>query len=289
MGEMSDRLLDLIRLTATDLPHDVEEALAKAREAEAAGSRGASVLDTILANVRMARTRSTPICQDTGLLNFYVKHPRGADLDAFRKDACDAAAKATEKSYLRPNAVHSVSGKNSGNNVGIGLPVFTFESWDQDGWEVRLLLKGGGSENVGAQFRLPDETLKAGRDLDGVRRGVLKAVFDAQGEGCSPGVIGVGIGGDRAGSYALAKKQLLRPLTDRNEDPALAKFEDSLATECNRLGIGPMGLGGGFTVLGVKAGVAHRHPASYFVSVAYLCWAARRRRMVVDKSGVLIE
>jgi fumarate hydratase class I len=267
----------------------VEDALTRAREAQTAGSTGASVLDTILANVRMARARSTPMCQDTGLLNFFVKHPRGADLDAFRKEACDAAARATEKAWLRPNAVHSLTGKNSGNNAGVGLPVFQFESQEKDAWEVRLLLKGGGSENVGAQFRLPDEGLKAGRDLDGARRAVLKAVFDAQGEGCSPGVIGVGIGGDRAGSFSLAKKQLLRDLGDRNEDPALAKFEETLHTECNRLGIGPMGLGGGFTVLGVKAGVAHRHPASFFVSVAYLCWAARRRRMVVDKGGVFIE
>ena len=289
MGQTADNLLELIRLTSTDLPHDVEAALARAREAQGAGSRGESVLDTILANVSMARARSSPICQDTGLLNFFVKHPKGADLEDFRKEACDAAARATEKSYLRPNAVHPVTGKNTGNNVGVGLPVFSFEAWDKDGWEVQLLLKGGGSENVGAQFRLPDDSLHAGRDLDGVRRSVLKAVLDAQGEGCSPGVIGVGIGGDRAQSFSLAKKQLLRKLDEKNEDAALAGLEDRLVSECNRLGVGPMGLGGGFTVLGVKAGVAHRHPASFFVSIAYLCWAARRRRMVADKGGMFIE
>lgn len=278
----------MIRLASTDLPADIEDALKAARDKEDPGSRPAAVLDTILENVRMARTRSTPICQDTGLLNFFVKHPPGASHGEFVEAAGKAAAQATEKNYLRPNAVHPVTGKNTGDNTGEGLPIFYFEEGDPGAWEVSLLLKGGGSENVGAQFKLPDPSLQAGRDLDGVRRVMLQAVLQAQGLGCAPGVLGVGIGGDRAGSMALAKKQLLRPLPDRNPDPELASLEAGLLEEANRMGIGPMGLGGRTTVLGVKAGVGHRHPASYFVSLAYFCWAARRRRLVVNEEGVTL-
>ncbi|MHC5040239.1 MAG: fumarate hydratase [Planctomycetota bacterium] len=289
MGEMEGHLLELIRVTSSDLPKDVEDALRRAREAEEPGSRAGAILGTILENVEMARSRSTPVCQDTGLLSFFVKHPPGESPGSFRSEVLGAVAQATEKNYLRPNAVHPVTGKNTGNNAGDGLPLFTFEEGEPDVWEVSLLLKGGGSENVSAQFKLPDGSLKAGRDLEGVRRTVLKAVMDAQGLGCAPGVLGVGIGGDRTSSFSLAKKQLLRLLTDRNPDGELASLEARLLEEANRLSIGPMGLGGKTTILGVKAATAHRHPASYFVSVAYLCWAARRKRMVVNKEGVFIE
>jgi fumarate hydratase class I len=289
MSEMEDHLLELIRVTSTDLPADIEESLTKARAADEEGSRAAAILDTVLANIEAARSRSTPICQDTGLLNFFVKHPPGVSLSGFRKDAEGAAARATEKNFLRPNAVHPVTGKNTGNNSGIGAPQIYFEEGEADRWEISLLLKGGGSENVSAQFKLPDVSIKAGRDLDGVRKGVLKAVHSAQGLGCAPGVLGVGIGGDRSASFVLAKKQLLRPLGDVNPDGELAALEARLLDEGNRLGIGPMGLGGKTTILGVKAGVAHRHPASFFVSVAYLCWAARRKEMVLDGEGVSIE
>jgi fumarate hydratase class I len=289
MGDMQGHVLELIRLTSTDLPGDIEEALRGARRAEEPGSRAATILDTILENVGLARSRSSPVCQDTGLLNFFVTHPPGVSLRAFREDVHAAVAEATEKNYLRPNAVHPVTGQNTGNNVGVGLPAFYFEEGDGEGWEVSLLLKGGGSENVSAQFKLPDGGLKAGRDLDGARRVVLKAVLEAQGLGCAPGILGVGIGGDRAGSHAAAKRQLLRPLGDRSPDAELAALEARLLAEANTFSVGPMGLGGETTILGVKAGTAHRHPASYFVSVAYLCWAARRRRMVVNSEGVFIE
>ncbi|MHC4599596.1 MAG: fumarate hydratase [Planctomycetota bacterium] len=288
MNEMAENLLELIRVTSTDLPPDIEAALRNARETEGEGSRAGAILDTVLKNVEAARSRSTPICQDTGLLNFFVKHPPGASPMDFRRDAEQAVVAATEKSLLRPNAVHPVSGKNTGNNVGTGLPQYYFEEGTDDVWEISLLLKGGGSENVSAQFKLPDGSIGAGRDLDGVRRGVLNTVFAAQGLGCAPGILGIGIGGDRSSSFVLAKRQLLRSLTDRNEDAELAPLEDRLLEEANRLGVGPMGLGGKTTILGVKAAAAHRHPASYFVSVAYLCWAARKRRMTLTGEGVTL-
>jgi fumarate hydratase class I len=287
MKNLEDSALELIRQASTDLPGDVEDALRRAAGAETDPGLQ-QVLEVILENAALARERSTPICQDTGQLNFTLHHPPSQKPSELRPALERAVVRATELTILRPNAVDAVTGKNSGDNLGLGFPAFTFQSWDSDALQVDLLLKGGGSENVSAQYKLPDVSLGAGRDLDGVRRVVLDAVVRAQGLGCAPGILGVGIGGDRTGSFALAKKQLLRPLTDRNPDPALGKLEERLTEEANDLGIGPMGFGGRTTLLGVKAGAGHRHPASFFVSVAYLCWAARRKRMVLKEGEVTI-
>jgi fumarate hydratase class I len=156
-----------------------------------------------------------------------------------------------------------------------------FHEWENEGIEVRLLLKGGGCENVSTQYELPNTELNAGRDLEGVRRVVLDAVNRAQGLGCAPGVLGIAIGGDRGTSFAKSKQQLLRPLADTNPQPELAQLEDRLYQEGNELGIGPMGFGGQTTLLGVKIGALHRLPASFFVSIAYMCWANRRGSMRV--------
>ena len=198
-------------------------------------------------------------------------------------------AVATERSYLRPNAVDSLTGKNSGNNTGEDFPTMHFHEWDRDSIHVDLLLKGGGCENVSTQYKLPDARLKAGRDLEGVRRVVLDAVHQAQGKGCAPGVLGVAIGGDRGSSYLKSKQQLLRKLEDENSDEELAALEERLHEEANQLGIGPMGFGGKTTVLGVKVGAQHRLPASYFVSIAYMCWANRRSSMDVNLNGEKVE
>lgn len=273
--------LALIRRASTDLAPDVEAVLRRGREAEAEGSTARNVLDSILRNVELSREEASPICQDTGLVNFFVKVPRGVDAEPIRAGLVDAVREATRVGLLRPNAVHPITGKNSGDNVGENLPYFAIEPWDGDEVVVDVLLKGGGSENVGAQYRLPDASIKAGRDLDGVERAVIDGVFKAQGFGCAPGVLGVCIGGDRAGSYVGAKKQLLRALDDVNPDPVLADMEARLLDRCNHLEIGPMGFGGKTTVLAVKIGWLHRHPASFFVSMAYNCWADRHARLVV--------
>lgn len=280
--------LELIRKTSTDLSPDVEAALRRALTQEERGSTAARVLEAILENVELARKGCTPICQDTGLSSFYLKVPRGTDPEPIKASLVDAVREATRLGYLRPNAVNPITGKNTGDNVGLNLPYFSVEVHDSAEVVIDLMQKGGGSENVGAQYRLPDARLKAGRDLAGVEKCILDAIFQAQGFGCAPGVIGVCIGGDRAGSYLWAKKQLLRPLDDRNEDPELAALEDRLYERANQLGIGPMGFGGKTTVLAVKVGYLHRHPASFFVSMAYCCWADRRRRMVV-RNGKDVE
>jgi fumarate hydratase class I len=147
------------------------------------------------------------------------------------------------------------------------------------------MLKGGGCENVGTQYSLPDTTLNAGRDMAGVRACILDAVYQAQGRGCAPGVLGVCIGGDRATGYAHSKEQFKRKLSDRSSVKALAKLETGILKEAQQLGIGPMGLGGQTTLLGLKLGALSRLPASYFVSVSYMCWAFRRRGALLGPEG----
>ena len=279
-------ILELIRRTSTELSPDVVDALVASRDLEDRESAAYSVLGQILDNVKLAREKSTPICQDTGTCLFYFTIPTGVSLRQIRSLTASAVEEATEKTYLRPNAVHSVSGVNSGNNIGDMFPTIYFDEWDEPYIKVSLMLKGGGSENVSAQYKLPDTTLKAGRNLDGVYKCVLDSVTRAQGLGCAPGVLGIGIGGDRSSGMSLAKKQILRVIQDENPDPQLAALESKLYTDINTLGIGPMGFGGKTTVLGVKVGQAHRLPASYFVSVAYMCWAARRQSMQLFEDRV---
>ena len=284
--KLSDAVLELVRRVSTTLPKDVKEALEKYRDFEEEGSRARNVLDQLLENASLAAKESIPICQDTGTPVFYVHHPIGIKQIDIQRAIINAVRVASKKSYLRPNAVHSLTGKNSGDNTGIGFPYIHFDQWGKDILTVDLLLKGGGSENVSAQYRLPDSELGAGRDLAGVRKCVIDAVLKAQGQGCAPGIIGVGIGGDRAGSHLLAKEQLFRKLTDVNDERSLGDLESKLLGELNALNIGPMGFGGKTTVLGVKIGHRYRVPACFFVSIAYICWAARRGGLTIKKGVV---
>jgi fumarate hydratase class I len=277
-----EQAVELVRQASTDLPADVEEALRDSQAREEPGSAAAGALATVLENVALARAHSTPICQDTGVPIFYVSHPLGVSTRLLREQIEAGVAEATRRAYLRPNAVDTLSGRNSGNNLGTGFPTIHFEEWEKDGLRVDLLLKGGGSENVGVQYKLPYAALGAGRDLEGVRRVVLDAVVRAQGKGCAPGLLGIAIGADRGAGYVHAKEQLFRPLGDVNPVPELAALEERLMRDCNELGIGPMGFGGKTTVFGVKIGAYHRLPACYFVSIAYMCWACRRARLDVE-------
>lgn len=273
---MKNHFVELIRRAACCLPQDVILALEQARDREDPHSNAASALRDILANCGLAEASSRPLCQDTGTHIWYVHYPRSLSQAAIEADIIEATREATRLSYLRPNAVHPLTGRNTGDNVGHGAPVIHMHEWDQDHLMADLLLKGGGSENVSTTYSLPHGPTKADRDVEGVRRVVIDAVFEAQGRGCGPGIIGIGIGGDRATSMVEAKEQLFRSLADRNPDPLLDQLERRLLEDCNSLGVGPMGFGGKTTVLGVKAGVRHRLPASFFVSIAYICWAARR-------------
>ena len=290
MRDLTEALIELVRRTSTDLPPDVQQTLEQAREQEDKGSAAQSALGTILENIELSRRNSTPICQDTGTPIFYVQHPAGWSTRQLREQIRTAIVEATQKSYLRPNAVDAITDKNSGNNLGDdAFPTIHFEEIEGDEVIVDVMLKGGGCENVGAQYSLPNSQLGAGRDLAGVRKVVLDAVQKAQGQGCAPGILGVAIGGDRGSSFYASKEVLFRKMDEKSPDPQLAALEDRLTAEANQLGIGPMGFGGKTTVLATKMTGMHRLPASFFVSVSYMCWAHRRRRMIVRGEAVLYE
>jgi len=284
--DLTENILELVRLAATDLPGDVEKKLRLSRDEEEEGSAAQGALDTILENVAMAREKSTPICQDTGTPIFYVSCPEGWSTRKLSGQIKDAVIQATEKAYLRPNSVNTLTGKNTGDNSGDDhYPSIHFEEVDGEEVLIDLILKGGGCENVSTQYKLPNSTLGAGRDLNGVRKVALDAVAKAQGKGCAPGVLGIAIGGDRGSSYAASKEALRRQLEDVNVDPVLAELEEQITGQANQLDIGPMGFHGKTTVLGTKIKNLHRLPACYFVSIAYMCWAYRRRRMIYKDGG----
>lgn len=272
-----ERIVGLIHETSCSIPDDVERAVKAARRREERGTSADVVLGTILDNVRLARQKGTPLCQDTGTLTFFVDERlrRCVTPDLLRR----AVARATQAGYLRKNTIDSLTGKSYDDNCADGAPVVHYTEKRGARPSVTLLMKGGGSENMSRQYSLPDSALGAGRDLAGVRACLLDAVVKTQGYGCAPGILGVCIGGDRATGFETAKEQVLRALdkSGESDDPTLRKLERQILREANSLGIGPMGLGGKTTLLGVRIASRPRVPASFFVTVAYLCWAARRR------------
>lgn len=285
MQALFESLVELIRRTSAEIPEDVHRALLASLEREKRGTIAESALKIIERNIELAKQKSQPICQDTGSILFYVEAPVGLDQIAFEETARAAVREATKRGYLRQNSVDSLTGVNDGTNVGPGSPVVHFHQHQGSELSVRLMLKGGGCENVGAQYSLPQEKLKANRDLDGCRRVILDAVLQAQGRGCGPGILGVCIGGDRATGYEASKTQFLRTLGDANPVPELARLEREVLNTANDLGIGPMGFSGRTTLLGVKVAVLNRLPASFFVSVSYMCWAFRRQGVRLDEGG----
>ncbi len=293
MQFLKDSLLALVTETSTNLPPDVRAAMRKAGAAETAGTQAAQALAIIATNVDLAAEGADPICQDTGMPTFFIRTPVSVDQIAIRRAACEAIAEATRLGKLRPNSVDSLTGKNTGDNLGQGTPVFHFEQWEENEIDVRLILKGGGCENKNIQYSLPCQLEglgRADRTLEGVRKCLLHAVWQAQGQGCAPGALGVCIGGDRAHGYEVAKEQLLRTLDDTNSNPALAELEQRVMDEANRIGVGPMGFGGAVSLIGCKIGAANRLPASFFVSVAYDCWAFRRLGVRLDaRTGAIVR
>ena len=280
-----DSVLSLIVRTSTDLPSDVRAAMKVAMAQETVGTQSAQALSIIAQNIDQAADCEGAICQDTGMPTFEVKTPVGANQIVMKQQIREAVAEATRRGKLRPNSVDSITGENTGNNLGPGTPIIHFEQWERDDIEVKLILKGGGCENMNAQYSVPTELPglgRADRTLEGVRKCILHAVWNAQGKGCAPGAVGVCIGGDRTSGYVQAKEQLFRTLDDVNPDPRLAQLEASIMGSVNKLGIGTMGFGGRTSLIGCKVGALNRLPASFFVSVAYDCWAFRRLGVVLD-------
>lgn len=288
MEFLASSLVELITQTSTNLPPDVRAAMSLATDNETPGTQSSQAFGIILSNIDMAAEDEGPICQDTGMPTFYVHTPVGANQIRIKRAIIEAVAEATRRGKLRPNSVDSITGKNSGNNLGDETPVIHFEQWEQNEIEVKLMLKGGGCENKNIQYSVPcnlDHLGRADRNLEGVRKCLLHAVWQAQGQGCAPGALGVCIGSDRAHGYDLAKQQLFRTLDDVNPNPALAKLEAEVMEEANRLGVGAMGFGGQSSLIGCKITAANRLPASFFVSVAYECWAFRRLGVRLDASS----
>ncbi len=293
MEFLVNSLLELVTQTSTNLPPDVRAAMAAAVKKETPGTQSSQALNVIASNIDMAYEGEGPICQDTGLPTFVVHCPVGLNQMGFSKAIHEAVAEATRRGKLRPNSVDSITGKNSGNNLGPGTPSIHYEQWDSNEIEVKLILKGGGCENQNIQYAVPcelDHLGRADRTLEGVRKCILHAVWHAQGLGCAPGAIGVCIGGDRTNGYAEAKHQLFRTLDDVNPDPQLAKLEAEIMEEANKIGVGSMGFGGNVTLIGCKITALNRIPACFFVSVAYDCWAFRRLGIRLDpKSGAITK
>jgi fumarate hydratase, class I len=288
MQFLHESLIELITQTSTNLPPDVREAMGAAVRGETAGTQSSQALNIIASNIDMAAEDEGPICQDTGMPTFDVHTPVGVNQIVLRKAIRAAVAEATKRGKLRPNSVDSLTGKNSGDNVSEETPIIHFEQWEHDDIEVKLILKGGGCENKNIQYSLPcdlEHLGSAGRNLEGVRKCILHAVWQAQGQGCAPGALGVCIGSDRAHGYLLAKYQLFRTLDDTNPVPELATLEAEIMDEANRLGVGAMGFGGKTSLIGCKIVAADRLPASFFVSVAYDCWAYRRLGVRMDASS----
>ena len=282
MRKLCDAIVELYRQAATSLPSDIEAAVRYAYKKERKGSIAKSALSVILENTVSASESARPICQDTGVPGFFIKVPAGISHLTVKNEIIRATRIATREIPLRPNAVDILTDKNTGDNTGIGFPVIYIDETKKKYISIDLMLKGSGSENIGQLYKLPLSELKAERDMEGVRKCVLDTVYKAQGKGCPPYIIGVGIGASKDQVTRLAKEQLMRNLEDTNEHKALAKLEKELLRNVNQLGIGTLGFGGKTTALGVKIGVNHRHPASYFVDVSVSCWADRRARLIFD-------
>jgi len=278
--KLRDGIVELYKKVATSLPPDVREALEAGRARESEGSTAFSTLSVQIENMKLARETVSPVCQDTGVPTFWVKVPIGLSHSEMKNTIMDATKIATEKVPLRPNAVDIITDKNSGDNTGIGFPVIYMEETRESSLIIDLMLKGAGCENAGQTYKLPLEELDAQRDLDGVRKCVIDTVQKTQGRACPPYILGIGIGAAKDQVARLAKEQLMRRLNDVNKIGELAALETRILSDINEMGIGPMGLGGKTSALGVKIGVNHRHPASYFVEVSVSCWSTRRGRLI---------
>ena len=281
---LNESIYKLFKRTATELPPDISFAIEEACGRETAGSIARETLEIVRKSSDLSSQARLPICQDTGTPFLVVKGRPDFQALEINEAVLTALRQLSKEGILRQNCVETLSGRNTGDNTGPYVPQIHYLPWDGP-LQLHAMFKGGGSENVSSQYSLPDSAIKAGRDLEGVRRCILAAVHRAQGKGCAPGILGVCIGGDRASGYLLAKEQLFRKLDDVNPNPELAALEKQLVDEANTLGIGPMGLGGATTLLGVKIGCAGRHPASYFVTISYSCWATRRYSIQIDKKG----
>lgn len=278
---IEDTCVELLRQAVTKLPADVENALKKAYEAETSET-GKTQLKAILDNMKLAEETSTPMCQDTGVPIFYVSLGTEAKIEGNLQEAVkNAVPRATKDVPLRPNVVHPLTRKNPGTNVGEGMPYINCSILPgKDYIEITAFPKGIGSENMSALAML-----KPVEGIAGVKRFVLDTVVKSGGQPCPPTIIGVGIGGSSDIAMKLAKQALLRPLDRRHPEELIANLERELLEAINSTGIGPMGLGGRTTSLGVNVEYACTHTGGLQVGVNTQCWAARRATARIHSDG----
>ena len=273
---------NILKQAVIYLPEDVKQALEKAY-AEETSETGKTQLKAILDNIELAEKHQAPVCQDTGTIIFYVKAGAEAEgLDKIEEALVNATRRATKEVPLRPNAVDPFTGKNSGDNTGRNIPYVNWEIVDGEDVELTVMTKGGGSENV-----CIGGMLVPGEGIKGLKKFVVDAVIKAGAKPCPPNILGIAIGGGADISMKLAKKALMKPLNEPNSDPEIAKLEKEIFEAANMTGIGPMGLGGKTTVLGVHIDYAYRHPASFPAAVAFNCWAARRASARIHPDGTV--
>jgi fumarate hydratase subunit alpha len=278
---MIDEIVEAIRLAETQLSEDTVKALKDAYERET-NEMARTQLKAIIENFTVAHRESLPMCQDTGLQTFFVEVGYDFPMMKELKGAIEEAVRrATKEVPLRPNAVHPFLHKNSGDNTGRHVPYIHWELKEGDDATIHVIPKGGGSENMSGLYMLPP-----GVGIKGIKKTVIEHIFKSGGKPCPPTIIGVGIGGGADLALTLAKKAaILRPIGSRHEEGFVAELEDELYEMANKLGIGPMGMGGDTTVLDVHVEYAHRHPATLPLGIVTQCWANRRRRVHIYSDG----
>ncbi len=272
-------IIELYKKVATSIPPDVEEALRKAAQTEEEGP-GKETLNRILDDITHSRKECGPVCQDTGIPTFVVKVPQSINHKQLKEIIIEATREATKTIPLKPNAVDIITGKNSGDNTGRLFPVIYMEETEESHLTVDLLFKGFECEQLSRTYRLPDETIQAERNLEGVKRCIIDAVKKAEGKGCPPYSIGVGIGASRDQVVVISTKQLFRRCHELHPLEEIARIEQQALEEINSLGIGPLAQGGKTTAINVSIDYAHRHPDTYLVDVSISCWANRRGRLI---------
>ena len=279
---IEDVTVNLLRRAETELPNDIVTALKKAYESESS-EIPKTQLKNILDNIQLAKDTKIPMCQDTGIQIFFIWLPiNSCDLSPFQltKAITHGVSRATSEIPLRPNTVHPLTRTNAGDNTGLHMPYLNFKSSENEYLEIAVLPKGAGSENMSAL-----KMLTPAHGIKGIKQFVLDTLVHASGKPCPPIILGIGIGGSADISMKLAKEALLRPINIRNTNSQIAELEEELYQTLNGIGIGPMGLGGKTSLLGINIEYGHCHTASHPVAINVQCWAARRARAKIYPDG----
>lgn len=272
--QVANAVCEIYKEAVIKIPSDIKDALKNAYENEENDIAKLNI-KTILDNIEIAEEKSIPMCQDTGLPIIFVKLGK-VDVENLQEGIIDGVKKATKTVPLRTNVVDPLTRKNTGNNIGKGIPQINIELSNKPELELTVFPKGFGSENNNKLAML-----LPGEGIDGIKKFFEESILSAGGKPCPPTVIGVGIGGSSDMVMKLAKKALLRPINKNNQDPRLADLENELLEIANNTGIGPMGLGGKTTTLGVNVELADTHTAGLPVGVCVQCWAARHASIVL--------